>query len=218
MVGLDHYELAFGTEDEIMTTPVTVKVTTPPRIYVNWVCDRICPMELMRKDERYYNDFYGNFFRNHKMRLLAVNLHIGSYDGMGKEGRKASFEDIIVYEADPDDASQYSFHDSGSRSSRLGRLHFFDVQDGPPEEFSLFALQMLDIYRSRWQANLQDVLLEQGVNTSGLSRSPPNMRLKHLMLDGHYTSMKGGDQFISGLSDEFLRGTDLQAVARFVTN
>lgn len=46
-VGLDIYSLHYGTEFDMQAnrrSRASVELTTPPRIYINWACDIICPL------------------------------------------------------------------------------------------------------------------------------------------------------------------------------
>jgi 2EXR family len=51
VVGLKHYSLEFGSRFDMSFGNVTINVSTPARIFVNWDCDVICPMNL--RDRNY---------------------------------------------------------------------------------------------------------------------------------------------------------------------
>jgi hypothetical protein len=70
--GLKHYQLEFGTS----YNSSIINVSTPPQIYVNFTCDRIC----LLKPECFESEFAGQFqrfvevCRKNGIRSLAVNV------------------------------------------------------------------------------------------------------------------------------------------------
>jgi 2EXR family len=70
--GLKHYQLEFGTSHHFSI----VKISTPPRIYVNFACDRLC----LLKPDCFGSDIEDRFqrfiqiCRQHGARSLAMNV------------------------------------------------------------------------------------------------------------------------------------------------
>jgi hypothetical protein len=70
--GMKHYQLEFGSS----YTSSIINVSTPPRIYVNFACDRLC----LLKPECLESELAGQFYRfievcrKNKIRSLAVNV------------------------------------------------------------------------------------------------------------------------------------------------
>ena len=82
-IGLQYYELGFGTESYVGRSDQEIKVTSPARIFVNWECDIICPvskMELLSTnlvsnewdDYDEYEDYWNVFFRDEKLQHIAL--------------------------------------------------------------------------------------------------------------------------------------------------
>jgi hypothetical protein len=67
-IGLKHYGLAFGTSHEF---PFGIKITTPPRIFVNCEVDFLCPMHVEHFE---YCGSFESLFTNPKIQNLALNI------------------------------------------------------------------------------------------------------------------------------------------------
>ncbi|KAE9374292.1 hypothetical protein N431DRAFT_335360 [Stipitochalara longipes BDJ] len=57
-VGLEHYELSFGTKITAKIGPTEIDISIPPRIYVHFDCDMICPIptSLIKPGKPYGQD------------------------------------------------------------------------------------------------------------------------------------------------------------------
>ncbi|KAF8863606.1 hypothetical protein BDZ45DRAFT_105548 [Acephala macrosclerotiorum] len=71
-VGLTHYQLTFGTSYQFFN----LKITTTPRIHVNWNCDRICllsPHQFKSHKSRSLETFI-KICQENNLRYLALNV------------------------------------------------------------------------------------------------------------------------------------------------
>ncbi|KAE8452859.1 hypothetical protein EG329_013131 [Mollisiaceae sp. DMI_Dod_QoI] len=71
-VGLQRYRLSLGTSYEFSN----VKISTPPQIYVNWSCDRICllwPHQFGSHKSRCFKTFIKTC-QDNSLRYLALNV------------------------------------------------------------------------------------------------------------------------------------------------
>ena len=74
--GLKHYCLEFSTKFEMNHGRVTINVSTPARIFVNWECDIVCPINLRHFTPCMIEDLV---IRASPMKHLALPIDCADY-------------------------------------------------------------------------------------------------------------------------------------------
>jgi 2EXR family len=161
-VGLDHYELSFGTEFPIQHGKTQINMITPPRIYVHWKCDIICLILVAADGPSSSDEFFKvDFKENHrKIRRVAIPCY---------EAENYSFsisntlEEIIIYYYRADLLPQFDASRAVSLELLNVTLGVVELENGNQEGLNMSESEYLAWGRAECEADFRYRQEEQGI-------------------------------------------------------
>jgi hypothetical protein len=187
--GLKHYQLAFGTSHSFSI----VNISTPPRIYVNFACDRLCLLEPecfgLDKEDRFRN--FVSVCQKNGARSLALNVAGDQHWGyVGVATSWDALQEIILF------GSSTEFEDVADKVA-IDLIKFQDMtaycsEEQKEEYLNEATIRHLEVARRDFYALFQ--MHENGLQSDFESSNgkvsaqrlwkPPAVELRHLLVQG----------------------------------
>jgi hypothetical protein len=167
-IGLQHYSLSFGTDHKHSFGFVKIEISFPPKIYVNFDCDIICPINTS-PSSRYSACFLEHLsFTDLPVRRLALPT-TSTWDQAGWQdsdmllrhdldevilyaGRPTSFKDMETF-YDPADATPFSMEfislEAAKEEGLIGNVEYDEVAKTLQEAIILMEDNVSDI-KTHW--------------------------------------------------------------------
>jgi hypothetical protein len=187
--GLKHYRLEFGTSHSFSI----INISTPPRIYVNFACDRLCLLQPdcfgSDKEDRFYT--FVSICQQNGARSLALNVagdqhwgYVGvstSWDALEEIilfGSSVEFEDVVDNVA----IDLIKFQDMTAYCSAEQKEEY--LNEATIRHFEVARRDFHALFEMHEKGLLSDFELSNGKASAQRLWRPPAVELRHLLVQG----------------------------------